>query len=76
MSISAISKRLLELPVAERVALADQLYASVPEGWQRETDGAWLQEAEARSADLDRRPESELSYDQFLAGIEFPKREA
>ena len=58
------------LPIAERVAIADQLYASVPEDWQRETDQAWLSEAERRSTEMDDNPDAELSHDEFLAGIQ------
>ena len=70
MSSASISESLLLLPVAERVALADELYASVPEDWQRETDRAWLIEAERRSAEMDKNPEAELSHEEFLAGIQ------
>jgi putative addiction module component (TIGR02574 family) len=70
MSTASISQSLLRLPVAERVALADQLYASVPEDWQRETDQAWLTEAERRSAEMDDNPTMELSHTEFLAGIQ------
>jgi len=76
MSIAAISQSLLELPIAERVALADQLYASVPEDWQREADKAWLREAERRSAEMDENPNSELSHEEFLAGIEIGRPDA
>ena len=70
MSPASISESLLLLPVAERVALADKLYASVPEDWQRETDQAWLNESERRSAEMDKNPEAELSHEEFLAGIQ------
>jgi putative addiction module component (TIGR02574 family) len=70
MSIASISQDLLLLPVAERVALADQLYASVPEEWQVETDRAWLAEAERRSTEMDDKPTMELSHAEFLAGIQ------
>ncbi len=70
MSSASINESLLLLPVAERVALADELYASVPEDWQRETDRVWLNEAERRSAEMDKNPESELSHEEFLAGVQ------
>jgi putative addiction module component (TIGR02574 family) len=70
MSTASISQSLLRLPVAERVALADQLYASIPEEWQIETDQAWLAEAERRSAEMDDNPTMELSHTEFLAGIQ------
>lgn len=76
MSATSISQSLLLLPVAERVALADQLYASVPEDWQRETDQAWLSEAERRSAEIDENPEMELSHEAFLSGIQFKSHQA
>ena len=76
MSSASISESLLLLPVAERVALADELYASVPENWQRETDQAWLNEAERRSAEMDKDPQAELSHEEFLAGIESKREQA
>lgn len=76
MSAASISQSLLVLPVAERVAIADQLYASVPENWQRETDHAWLDEAGRRSAEMDENPEMELSHEEFLAGIQINQGQA
>ena len=70
MSVASISQSIFSLPVAERVALADQLYASVPEDWQREADQEWLAEAELRSAEMDANPGSEMSHGEFLAGIQ------
>jgi putative addiction module component (TIGR02574 family) len=69
MSAATLSQTLFMLPIAERVAIADQLYASVPENWQRETDSAWLAEAEERSAEMDENPDAEMTHDAFLAGI-------
>lgn len=76
MSAVSISQNLFLLPVAERVAIADQLYASVPEDWQSETDQAWLTEAERRSAEMDEHPEMELSHTEFLSGIQTKRRPA
>ena len=70
MPATSFSQSLLLLPIAERVSLADQLYASVPEDWQREADDAWLKEAERRSAEMDEDPTMELTHDQFMAGIQ------
>lgn len=70
MSLVPINESLFLLPVAERVALADELYASVPEDWQRETDRIWLNEAERRSAEMAKDPQAELSHDEFLAGLQ------
>lgn len=69
MSTAALTQSLLALPVAERVALADRLYASVPEDWQKAVDQAWLQEAERRSAEMDADPSLELSHEDFMAGL-------
>ncbi|MEN3941603.1 addiction module protein [Prosthecobacter sp. SYSU 5D2] len=74
MSTMAFPETLFSLPVAERIALADRLYASVPEDWQRSTDEAWLAEAERRSAEMEADPSLELSYEEFMAGIQRPKR--
>jgi hypothetical protein len=58
------------------VAIADRLYASVPENWQREADGAWLKEAERRSKEMDTHVEDEMSHEDFLAGIQRPGQQA
>ena len=76
MSTASLNQALFALPVAERVALADQLYASVPDDWQREADQAWLKEAESRSAEMDAHPEVELSREEFVAGIQTTRRQA
>ena len=76
MSAATISQSLFTLPIAERVAIADQLYASVPEDWQRETDSAWLDEAERRSLEMDEDPATEMTHDAFLAGIQTRRRSA
>ncbi len=73
MSPAAISEAVFSLSVAERVALADQLYASVPEEWQKEVDQAWLDEASRRSADMDADPNVEHSQEEFFAGIRLSK---
>ncbi len=73
MSTASLTQALLSLPVAERVALADQLYASVPEEWQKQVDQAWLDEAASRSAQMDADPSLELSHKEFLAGLKLPK---
>lgn len=57
------------LPVSERIALADQLYASLPVDWQQSADQAWLDEAELRSAEMDAEPNLEISYEVFGAGM-------
>jgi len=70
MPAASISQSLFLLPIAERVALADQLYASVPEDWQLETDQAWLDETERRSAEMDENPDVVMSHEEFLSGIQ------
>jgi putative addiction module component (TIGR02574 family) len=70
MSTAASTQNLFSLPVGERIALADRLYASVPEDWQRAADKAWLDEATSRSAAMDADPSLELSKEAFLAGIQ------
>ncbi len=76
MSTAPISQNLFRLPIAERVALADQLYASVPEDWQNATDQAWLSEAENRASEMDQDPKAELSHEEFLAGLEITRPRA
>lgn len=61
-----------DLPVSERIALADRLYASVPVDWQQTADRAWLEESECRSAEMDADPDLEISYEAFVAGITVP----
>lgn len=69
MSTAALTQSLFSLPVAERVALADRLYASVPEDWQKTVDQAWLEEATRRSEEMDADPSVELSHEAFMAGL-------
>lgn len=69
MSTATLTETLLSLPVAERVALADRLYASVPEDWQKTVDQAWLEEANKRSEEMDADLSLELSHEEFLAGL-------
>lgn len=69
MSTAALAHSLFDLPVSERILLADQLYASVPDHWQRSADEAWLAEAERRSADMDADPSLEITHEAFLACI-------
>ncbi|GDY22852.1 hypothetical protein LBMAG56_41990 [Verrucomicrobiota bacterium] len=76
MSTASENQALFTLPVAERVALAAQLYASVPDDWQREADQAWLKEVEVRSAEMDAHPETEMSHEEFVAGIHATRRQA
>lgn len=73
MSTATLTQTVLALPVAERIALADCLYASVPEEWQRKTDQAWLEEAERRSSEMEADPTLELSHEEFLSGIEIKR---
>ncbi len=73
---ASLNQTLFALPVAERIALADKLYASVPEGWQATTDQAWLQEAERRSAEMDVDPAVEITEKEFFAGIKASRRTA
>jgi putative addiction module component (TIGR02574 family) len=69
MSTASLTEEMLALPIAERVALADKLYASVPSEWQMQADRAWLQEAQRRSHEMDSDPSTELSLDEFMAGL-------
>ncbi len=76
MPATSISQSLFLLPIAERVAIADQLYASVPEDWQREADQAWLAEAERRSTEMNQDPDTEMSHEKFLSGIQVNRGQA
>lgn len=76
MSTAALAQTLFSLPVAERVALADQLYASVPEDWQRDVDQAWLEEANRRSNEMDSDPSTEMSHEEFMAEIDYKSARA
>ena len=69
MTAANITQSIFELPVEERITLADRLYASVPAEWQREADQAWLEEAERRDAEMDANPGMELTEEQFLAEV-------
>jgi len=76
MSTATLTQALFALPMAERIALADKLYASVPENWQQAVDEAWLKEAERRSAEMDADPSIALSHEEFMAGLEINRRKA
>jgi len=69
MNTTALTQSLFSLPIAERVALADRLYASVPEDWQKTVDEAWLDEATRRSEEMDADPSLELSHEDFMSGL-------
>jgi len=69
MSTAALNEALFSLPIAERVALANSLYASVPNDWQQTVDQAWLEEATSRSQEMDADPSKELSHEAFVAGL-------
>ncbi len=69
MTAPMMTQELLALPVADRITLADRLYASVPREWQELADRAWLDEAERRSVEMDVKPGMELSHEEFLAGL-------
>ena len=72
----AKNQTLFLLPVGERIALADQLHASVPSEWQKSVGQAWLEEAERRSAEMNEAPGMVLTHEEFLAGIELQRRKA
>ena len=76
MSTATLTQTLLSLPVAERLALADRLYASVPEDWQQTVDQAWLEEATKRSEEMDTDSSLELSQEEFLAGLKINRARA
>ncbi len=66
---ASLTESLFELPVDERITLADRLYASVPGGWERSADQAWLEEAERRADEMDANPVSVLTEEQFWAEL-------
>lgn len=76
MSTATLTQALFALPMAERIALADKLYASVPENWQQAVDEAWRKEAERRSSEMDADPSVALSHEEFMAGLEINRRKA
>lgn len=65
MTTSSIPDSIFELPIEDRITLADRLYASVPADWQREVDEAWLAEAEHRADEMDATPGSILTDAEF-----------
>ncbi|MEZ5385338.1 MAG: addiction module protein [Prosthecobacter sp.] len=71
-----MTQELFSLPAAERIALADKLYASVPEDWQQAVDEAWLEEAERRSEEMDADPSTVLTHEEFMARLEINRRNA
>ena len=76
MSTATLTQALFALPTADRIALADQLYASVPGDWQQSADDAWLREAKRRSAEMDADPSTALTHEEFMAGLEIHRDRA
>jgi hypothetical protein len=70
MSNADLTNAVFSLPVAQRIALADRLYASVPPDWQTQADHAWMDEAMARSSEMDADPSLEMSFEDFKKGVQ------
>lgn len=58
------SAELIKLPVAERLALIEQLWASIPEG-SLPVEPHAVQEAQSRWAELKRDPALGISYEEL-----------
>tara|TARA_R110002049_G_scaffold160236_2_gene325322 strand:- start:2933 stop:3163 length:231 start_codon:yes stop_codon:yes gene_type:complete len=69
MSTNELTASILALPVSERIRLADELYASVPDEWQAGVDQAWLEEVEKRDREMDENPDACLTFDEFKAAF-------
>ena len=69
MSTAALEHAVFSLPVAERITLADRLYASVPEEVQTAADRAWLAVAARRDAEMDADPSMGLDFDEVISSI-------
>ena len=69
MSTAALEHAVFSLSLAERITLADRLYASVPEQEQTAADRAWLAEAERRDAEMDADPSMGLDFDEVISSI-------
>lgn len=69
MSTATLQNIVFSLPLAERINLADRLYASVPEDFQTDADQAWLDEVERRSAEMDADSTCAGSFDDMIARI-------
>lgn len=69
MSSAALEYAVFSLPLAERIVLADRLYASVPEEVQSAADRAWVAEAERRDAEMDADPSMGLDFDEVISSI-------
>ena len=69
MTPASIPESLFELPIEERITLADRLYASVPGDWQGWADREALAEAERRADEMDADPSCGLTEEQFLAKV-------
>ncbi|MBP9914394.1 MAG: addiction module protein [Opitutaceae bacterium] len=55
---------LIKLPVAERIALIDELWASIPDA-ALPVEPAQVEEAQTRLAELKARPETSLTYEEL-----------
>ena len=69
MTVAKITESIFELPIEDRITLADRLYASVPAEYQRGVDQEWLAEAERRADEMEASPDHCLTEEQFLAGV-------
>lgn len=69
MSTAALEHAVFSLSFAERITLADRLYASVPEQEQTAADRAWLAEAERRDAEMEADPSMGLDFDEVISSI-------
>ncbi len=65
MSAQELTQSILSLPVSERIDIADQIYASVPDAWQNSVEAEWKAEIEKRIHEMDTDPEASISFEDF-----------
>ena len=72
MDLKSILTHAASLPVADRVALIDELWLTMPEEDDALFDAADLPEWKRRSDELEANPEMGLSWDQVKAQLKLP----
>jgi putative addiction module component (TIGR02574 family) len=71
MSKSEVEAALLALPLAERIEVAEHLWASIEEETESGDLPAWQASLlDERLADLERNPEDGLSWDEVKAALQ------
>jgi putative addiction module component (TIGR02574 family) len=66
MTATALMREALALPIQERVALTQALWASIDDQWADADVSEAVAEARRRDAEMDESPSSRLSHDEVM----------